>query len=200
MWPTIFWETEDGTATCYATESASAASLASAVEGAKRTAGGSGGGSFVINEFGQVLVPSSDGGGSRYIVGRLDGALLFQNPFDEDDPIDLSDTSRLRPGDPWKLPYVGFPFNLSKVSKIYFFETDADGGRSIFPEHQDMTLIHSIRQLRRSGAVRFIVNHAGVVLTKCPPSAGWSLEESWQPLFVGRINRNKWFAAEDGNA
>jgi hypothetical protein len=200
LWPAIVWETEDGTATCYATDSASVASLAVAVESAKRRSGGTGGGSFVINEFGQVLVPSSDGDGTRYIVGQLNGAILFQNPFDEDDPIDLSDISRLRPGDPWKIPYVGFPFNLSKASKIYFYEMDADGGRSIFPEHQDMALIQSIRQLRRSGAVRFIVNHAGVVLTKCPPSNGWSPEESWQPFFVGRINRDKWFAVEDGNA
>ena len=38
---------------------------AEAVASAKRFKGGSGGGAFVVNEYGQVIVPSSDGGGAR---------------------------------------------------------------------------------------------------------------------------------------
>ena len=85
MWPTIEWQTEEGTGTCSAVRCAAAEELANAVERAKRHAGGGGGGSFVINEFGQVLVPASDGGGRRFLAGQLEGRLLFENPFDPND-------------------------------------------------------------------------------------------------------------------
>lgn len=200
LWPIIYWETEDGTATCPAVNCEAASQLANAVERAKIMAGGSGGGSFVINEYGQVLVPASDGGGRRYLAGRLQGRLLFENPFDEDDPIDLGECDDLQPGDPWKLPYVGFPFNLGGRSRIYFYQMDDEGGRSMYPRQQDMLLIRSFRRLRRTGPIRFIVNPAGLVLTKCPTDNEWSPEETWQPFFVGKINTSKWFEMEDGNA
>src|SRR5262245_34503150 len=105
-WPVILWETADGRATCKAVRCDAAAELAESVARAKRHAGGNGGGAFVINEFGQVLVPASDGRGERYLAGRLDGRLLFENPFCPDQPIDLGDDRHLQPGDPWKLPYL----------------------------------------------------------------------------------------------
>ena len=46
--------------------------------------------SFLINEFGKVLVPASDGAGQRLLAGRLSGTLLFENPFLPEEPIDLS--------------------------------------------------------------------------------------------------------------
>jgi hypothetical protein len=170
------------------------------VEKGKRAAGGGGGGSFMINEFGQVLVPASDGGGRRYYVGQLKGRLLFENPFDEDDPIDLADCSYLQPGDPWKLPYVGFPYNFSNQSKIYYYRVTEDGGTSVFPPQQDTQLVQSFRRLRRTGAVRFIVTIGGLVLTKRPPDGEWSPEESWSTYYVGTINKNKWFTMENSDA
>ena len=196
MWPVILWDTEDGLATCAAVACPAAEEMAEAVERAKRHAGGTGGGSFVINEFGQVLVPASDGGGQRYLAGCLEGQLAFENPFDPDDVIDLGDCKHLQPGDPWKLPYVGIPFNLNRRSKLYFYRMDDEGGRSEYPPQQDGALIQTLRQLRRTGAVRFIVNPAGVVITKCPADGEWSPEESWQPFFVGHIDKSKWFEME----
>ena len=128
----INWNTDDGNANCPAVSCDTATSLAEAVEKGKRAAGGGGGGSFMINEYGQVLVPASDGGGKRYYVGQLKGRLLFENPFDEEDPIDLADCSHLQPGDPWKQPYVGFPYNLSNQHKIYHYRITEDGGMSVF--------------------------------------------------------------------
>ena len=200
MWPVVLWETEEGTGTCAARECDAAAQLADAVEAAKRKAGGTGGGSFVINEFGQVLVPASDGSGRRCLAGELSGRLLFENPFDEDSPIDLGDCYHLQSGDPWKLPYVGFPFNLNRRSQIYFYNLDDEGGQSLFPKQQDRSLIQAIRSLRRTGAVRFIVNPLGIVLTKCPAQEEWSPEEQWQPFYVGQINVNLWFEKENGHA
>lgn len=196
MWPVIEWSTEDGRGTCPAIRNPATEELADAVGRAKRHAGGDGGGSFLINEFGQVLVPASDGKGQRFLAGHLNGRLLFENPFDPDDVIDLGDCSHLQPGDPWKLPYVGIPYNLNGRSQIYFYELNSDGGSPVFPPRQDQSLIQAFRRIRRTGAVRFIVNHAGLVLTKCPNGEQWSADESWQPVFVGQINRSLWFGKE----
>ena len=200
MWPVVFWETEDGTGKCAACECDAAAQLAEAVETAKRKAGGSGGGSFLINEYGQVLVPASDGSGRRFLAGELTGRLLFENPFDEDAPVDLGDDRDLQPGDPWKLPYVGFPFNLNRRSNIYFYDVDEEGGQSVYPNQQDRSLIQAFRSIRRTGAVRFIVNPFGVVLTKCPVEDEWSPQEQWMPFYVGKIKVNMWFEKENGRA
>ena len=190
MWPVIYWETDEGTGTCAACQCDAAEQLADAVELAKRRAGGRGGGSFIINEYGQVLVPASDGLGRRYLAGRLTGRVLFENPFDPDDLIDLGDDEHLQPGDPWKLPYVGFPFRLSKRNKIYAIRDDEDGRFVDFAPANDPVLIHSLRSIRgRYGSVKFIVNYCGLVVTKAE-------EHDWHPVFAGRINRNLWFTME----
>ena len=196
----IEWNIDDECATCAAVPCDTADVLAKAVEQGKLVAGGSGRGSFMINEFGQVLVPASDGDGRRYLVGQLKGSLLFENPFDEDEPIDLTDCSYLQPGDPWKLPYVGFPYNLNRRSQIYFYRLTDDGGESVYPPQQDIQLIQSFRRLRRWGPVRFLVTFGGLVLTKCPTEDDESSEESWQTFYVGTINKNKWFTMESGDA
>ena len=72
MWPTIQWQTEEGTGTCSALPCTAAEQMAGCREG-QGHAGGGGGGAFVINEFGQVLVPASDGGGRRFLAGQLEG-------------------------------------------------------------------------------------------------------------------------------
>src|SRR5436305_1549553 len=69
----IFWQREDGLGTCVAVDSPTVRQLTAAVTAAKRQLGGTGGGSFQINEFGQVLVPASDNSGRRLIIGELSG-------------------------------------------------------------------------------------------------------------------------------
>ena len=189
----IYWQTDEGTATCYALESEPEQQLARAVESAKRMASGGGGGSFVINEFGQVLVPSSNGGGVRVLAGQLHGNLLFDNPFDPDSPIDLSDTEGLVAGDPWKLPYVGMPFLLTARREITFQHFSEDGKERLFPPAQDKNLADQIYSVRGSGG-RFIVNPAGVVLTK---RQDFEQGGQWSPVFVGHTNSNKWFKQEE---
>jgi hypothetical protein len=178
-----------------AVDSAAVRQLTAAVIAAKRRLGGTGGGSFQINEFGQVLVPASDNSGQRLIVGELSGSILFKDPFQDDMLIDLGDVRGLRCGDPWPKPYVGCPYNLSGRSQIYFYRMHAEGGNSEYPLAQDGDLVRALRAVRRTGAVRFIVNPHGVVLTK-RPNGRWQAEEEWEPVFVGRINLNRWFKKE----
>lgn len=190
LWPVILWDTEEGRATCKAVACESAVALVKAVVSAKRLSGGSAG-SFIINEFGQVIVPS---GNNRYLVGVLRELPQFENPLFPEEPIDLGDTSSLQSGDPWKLPYVGVQYNLHRSSKIYFYQVDGDGGRPVFAPNQDTGLIKAIRAIRPKGAVRIIVNPAGLVLTK--QDNGLGSEESWEPVFVGSIVPSLWFHQE----
>ena len=196
LWPVVLWETEEGAATCRAIECAAALGLVEAVAQIKRSRGGEGGGSFLINEHGKVLVPASDGGGQRFLAGRLDGRLLFENPFRPAEPIDLRDDTRLENGDPWKLPYVGIPYHLHRGGRIYFYQQDESGGRSIYPRQQDFELIHAIRKLRPYGPVRILVTPGGLVLTKLPPDGRTLSEDRWEPVFVGAINPMVWFEEE----
>jgi hypothetical protein len=196
LWPVLDWETDAGIATCRAMECAAASELVAAVAQAKRRLGGSGTGSFLINEFGKVLVPASDGAGQRLLAGRLSGTLLFENPFLPQEPIDLSDDQLLENGDPWKRPYVGIPYHLHRSGSIYFYQQNESGGRSIYPPQQDLELIRAIRSVRPYGPVRILVNPAGLVLTKVPSGNGNQTEDSWQPTFVGSINPSLWFEEE----
>lgn len=193
LWPAVIWDTEDGRATCFAHDGEPAASLAPAVENAKRMAGGSGGGSFAINEFGQVLVPASDGGGRRYLVGQLNGCLTFDNPFDEDDPIDMADVSSLYTGDPWQLPYVGMPFRLNPSRGIAFRQSSHDHSYDLYPTSQDPRLIQALAEVRGWNGGRFIVNYAGIVLTRLEQDGFWG------PVYVGSIDLNRWFERENGD-
>jgi len=196
LWPVLVWETEAGIATCRAINCAATVGLVDAVARAKRHAGGEGGGSFLINEYGKVLVPASNGGGQRFLAGRLDGRLLFENPFLPTEPIDLSDDEILENGDSWTLPYIGIPYQLHRSSKIYFYQQDERGGRCIYPPYQDLELIQAIRNVRPFGPVRIVVTPGGLVLTKVPPHSRKLSEDRWQPVFVGAINPNVWFEEE----
>lgn len=171
-WPVILWQRDDGVGTCEAVDSPAVRRLTDAVSSAKRQLGGTGGGSFQINEFGQVLVPASDNGLGRLLVGEIAGSLLFKDPFEDDALIHLGEVKGLCCGDRWSKPYVGCPYNLSGRSRIYFYRMDDEGGKSEYPQAQDEELIRALRTVRRVGAVRFIVNPNGIVLTKRPPDGG----------------------------
>jgi hypothetical protein len=187
--PVIYWETVDGTGICRALPSNAVKLLTDAILQAKRSLGGGSGGSFAINEFGQVIVPASDGSGRRVFAGEIQGKLLFENPFVDNGKIDLSDTSGLSCGDAWPLPYVGMPYRLSKKSKLYFVKETEDGNYFENPAKQDSTLIASLKKVRGYSGMRFIVNPYGIVLTKKPPE--------WTSVYIGKINRSCWFNKEE---
>lgn len=183
-------------ATCCARECDGIKALTQSVVSAKQKMGGSGGGSFQINEHGQVVVPSSDGDGDRLYIGEINGTILFRNPLNDDRLFDLSAVDGLNPGDEWNLPYVGIPYNLSKRGRIYFYHNHDEGGKSEYPSKQDQQLISSLRSIRPNGAIRFIVNPFGIVLTKTPPKGRCVEDEKWKPVYVGRINYDLWFQKE----
>jgi hypothetical protein len=194
--PVVIWRIYDDVVTCPALHCPSIDELATTVARAKRHAGGDGGGAFMIDEFGHVIVPANDGSGRKFLAGRYRGAIQFENPLEQGAPFDLAGDAYLQSGDPWKLPYVGMPYHLHRNGSIYFYQQDEHGGRSVYPRQQDLDLIRSIRNIRPRGPVRILVTHAGAVLTKVPSGAWGESEENWQAVYVGSIDLNLWFDKE----
>lgn len=197
-WVEIEWNRQEMVCYPQALDRGDVQLLVESVNEAKRTGwGGQEGGSFLINEFRQVLVPSSDGSGIVMTVGETSGVLLFDDPSaDSGETLDLSDDSGLTAGDCWDKPYIGSQYNLKAWNQIYYWREDEEGARSEHPPQQDNALIKAIRRVRPRGPVRFIVNEHGIVLTRVPPDGGWHPEEWWSPTYVGRIDHNLWFDKE----
>ncbi|HEY0969824.1 MAG TPA: hypothetical protein VGE02_02480 [Gemmatimonadales bacterium] len=187
----------DERATCPIVDCDAAARLAAAVSAAKRRAG-SPGGSFAINEYGQVLVPTGDGEERCMIVGEWHGPLRFHDSFSDDATFDLCDVRRLSAGAPWNRPYVGIPYKLGADGRIGFVRGDGWSARTIYPVRQDRELAAAIARLRGSSGARFLVAPSGIVLTKVPPTRRPSADqETWSSVYVGRIDFRKWFTKEE---
>ena len=169
--------------------------LAVAVNKAKKAGSEYGrfGGSFLINEVGEVLVPSQDG--SRILhVGRWTGPILIQDPRAPDDPpLDIYDTNGLVAGDSWDKPYVGSLYLLAHRNDTDIVMTwDATG----FLDVGDLLQTHvvpQLRALRPEGDVRFIVTYGGVVLTKIPLPGRWTPDN---PVYAGHVDPRKWQVRE----
>ncbi len=185
----IVWEGGDDTCICKACMTPEVRSLARAINRVKRERTGQPGGSFVINEYGQVICPVADGSFERFYVGDCLGAIPFVWP--DGDSFTLNDDDDLEPGDDWILPYIGIAFNLSRNNRIYFPLREGYDTECVYPPQQDRQLIQALRAVRGSGGFRFIVNPHGIVLTK--------VEDDpfiWQPKYVGRIDYERWFPRE----
>jgi len=174
---------------CVAEMTPALSKLAVAVNRVKLRHTGRAGGAFIINEFGQVISPVADFSEERYYVGDCSGTPVFVDP--DGIRFTLDDDSDLQPGDSWDRTYVGVPYNLSKWGRVYFpMKSDIDTEALDPPQHND-DLIVSLRQIRPSGAVRFIVNPHGIVLTKVNQGG------VWQPVYVGRLDYRLWFEREE---
>jgi hypothetical protein len=191
-WPFAVWVVGAEIGNCPMVVSGAAAELAEAVNWGKRLLGAPAGGSFVINEFGQVLVPSSAGDGRIALVGEWQGALEFTDAL-RGGTFDLAPAKPLVNGDRWDLPYLGIPYHLSIRGEIYFWNQDCHLAAKQLPPVQDDDLIDALRALRRSGPVRFVACCGGLVLTKVPAASRWTI---WEARYVGQIEFKNWFVKE----
>ncbi|RLI52848.1 MAG: hypothetical protein DRP09_17095 [Candidatus Thorarchaeota archaeon] len=162
--------------------------LAQAVNRIKRAQTGQPGGSFVINEYGQVICPVADDSLERFYVGDCEGAIRFIGPDGE--VFTLNDDEYLDTGDDWNLPYVGIAYNLSRHDRIYFPLREGYDTECQYPPWPDQRLIYALRCVRPDGGVRFVVNPHGIVLTKVKEDG------MWKPKYVGRIDYQRWFPRE----
>ena len=192
-WPTLDWVRDSEESTCWALDDGPAGALAEAVNQGKVALGGQAGGSFIINEFGQVITPGQ-AERRQALVGEVRGVMLFEDPL-EVPPIDLSNDAGLELGDEWTTPYIGSRYNLSMDSVIYFWHGDIQPALREDAPEQDEDLINALREIRPQGGLRFRVNPHGIVLTKVP-EGDWR-DPFWRPTYVGRIDYEKWFRKEE---
>ena len=192
-WPVVEWARGDEAAICPLVDDGDGAGLANAVNAGKAAHGGGSGGSFLIDEYGRVLVPVGNGSGTVIVVGECSGPLRFENSFEPGTVFDLYGDDGISAGDPWDRPYAGLRHQLSKSSELYFWQEDALGGRKLIPPAQDQRLVGLLRRVRPYGAVRFLTGPGGVVITKVAVSRE---PERWEPRYVGRIDLSSWFEKE----
>ena len=190
----VKWVIGDEMAQCPMVDSDSAEALSDAVNAGKRLLGGSAGGAFLVNEYGQVLVPSPSGNGTVALVGECSGPMVFYDSFSCDSLFDLTDDQGLTLGDTWDLPYLGIPHQLSRTSELYFWHERGGDAWKGTPPFQDYSLIDALRTLRPQGAVRFVVGIGGLVLTKVRVG-NWQ-EPRWESRFVGQIDYRHWYPKE----
>ena len=174
-----------------------AVELTAAVRALKARAGTGNGGSFHVNEFGQVLVSVSDESDRHLLAGEWHGPLWFEDVFEDDRAFDLCSTTGLSTGSPWHMPYVGIPHKVCADGRIGFAQPGWAGARTIYPPRQDEQLADTLCRLRGYSGCRFVVAPGGIVLTKVTPRHVRDSDEGGgRPIYVGRINFQRWFAKE----
>ena len=186
--PAVIWKRRDEKAECPAMDSQEVQKLVRAVNSVKIEQNRYKRGSFIINEFGNVIVPfvNTD---QKVCVGKIEGDLLFKNVYG-DGYFSLNNDSNLKTGDLWDKPYIGIPFNYSRDLGIHFIDDD---DTKIPCKKQDMDLIKKIQMVRGFAYCRFIVNPYGIVLTRVQTA----LNGPWSAIYIGRINYDKWFNPVD---
>lgn len=156
--------------------------LALAINLCKLACGGHAGGSFVINEFGIVIVPCSTAG--LKVVGRWNGPLPFRDENGRDCCLD----KEMTPGDPWPYPYLGMRYRLSSGNRIYRILYDGDDEHLEYLPCRYRRLIDNLRAIRPYGTMTFLVNPFGAVLAKKKED---DPEDSAR--YAGKLDYEHWF-------
>jgi hypothetical protein len=89
FWPMAEWRCEGEKADYWFEDSAAVRELADAIGRIQLFFNGRAGGSFTINEWGQVIVPSSAGDRCRYLAGVLQGSWSLVAPDDVNERVSL---------------------------------------------------------------------------------------------------------------
>lgn len=187
------WEDDSSYYECPALMTVEVQRLAKAVNNAKAQYSNRRrkGGKFVINEYGDIIVPYKPSSFDNYapkLVGHWAGEISFESPND-DEMLSLN-PDRYKHGDTWELPYLGSKYNLAARNYVYMQFRHNAGVSCIKPASMPQTLIKKIRLLKPEGGISFIVNTHGVVITKVQQG------RSWIAKYVGTIDYNQWFTRD----
>ena len=186
----ILAQEADFNLTCPVVETPAVRQMARAVNDLKEQHTRHRGGSFVINEYGYVIVPEN-ATFQHYLVGYLDDydALEFTNPMNGQS---FSLNAEMDLDERWIGPYLGMRYNLRGGDDRIYYNDDGDEQVLLDPALNDPALVRNLRHVKRTGPASFIVNLHGIVLTKQEQP-----DHTWAPKYVGRIDLDSWFTEED---
>lgn len=162
--------------------------LVQLVNDAKRSGGATqGGGSFFINEFRHVLVPTQNG---LLFVGKYTRDLEFVFNTTVVSPVAPSGISR---GDVWPGPHVGMKYTLAAGASDIRFERETHRGtreRVSLSQHHDSQALQALllmfRAVKPNGGA-FYVNEARECFA---PVAG---DQGYERLYIGHLGNKPWF-------
>lgn len=168
--------------------------LVALVNEAKRSGGSvQGGGSFVINEYRDVLVPNSAGEAVLY-AGRYTRDLEFTFDGALISPVA---PSSIRPGDIWPGPHVGIRYTLAAGAKDVRYELTTDRGTQktislsdFHPKGAIARVLDMCRAVKPNGGALY-VNEARELFAPVEDEAGY------QRRYIGHLGNKPWFPAPD---
>ena len=156
--------------------------LAISINQCKAQFAGVSGGSFSINEYGDVIVPLNNSSAIK-VVGCWSGKMYF---YDGTTRFSLDEA--FQPGADWPYPYLGMKYHLAQRDYIYR-EINTAGGTSYETlPFQCNSLVNALRAIRPTGPMTFVVNPSGVVLAKKQVPQG-----TYSPCYLGKLDYTQWF-------
>ena len=155
----------------------------------KRNAPGRFDGTFLINEFGNVLVPSRDSSQILH-VGDWHGPIWLEDAYSPAaDPIELYGVEGLVIGDAWKRPYVGSSYTTAVVgSRVVVSAREGKGALGI-RGYFEGEVLPLLRRVHWDSKMHFLVTHGGLVLTRVVLSSRGKPEP---PVFCGTLDLERW--------
>lgn len=166
--------------------------LVEQVNAVKREHNGVEGGAFYINEFMDVLVPTTNG--RTYFAGTYQHLLEFE--LDDDVVISPKAGPDLRPGDVWPGPHVGIRYTLKANGRDigYKFKPSPRIEREeLLSDHHgaDAAAELATRLIAVKGqSGRIYINECGEFFSPPPDLGG-------EYLYLGGLDEDLWFPAPD---
>jgi len=150
------------------------------------------GGAFYINEYGQVLVPTST---AYFYAGKYTTLLEFDF---EGKVIGPKAGSLLKPGDTWIGPHAGIPYVLAAGGRDFYYELETRPGVVKRTTLSTFVGVPAAAALgRRLSAVkgnqggRIYINEAREFF------APIDIGGAWDQLYLGPLGNDAWFPAPD---
>jgi hypothetical protein len=154
-------------------------------------------GTFYINEYHQVIVPTT-ASEDYYLAGTYAQPLRFD--FDgkvlSGDPVALNDTP-LSPGDTWEGPHPGIPYILEAGGQDIKYTTTitVQGGQiertvklsRVIGRDRAVRVATQIRAVKGFAGGRFYVNEFRSIFAPLPEA------EQLRYVFIGGLDVNDWF-------
>lgn len=166
--------------------------LVTMVNAVKVEHNGTEGGAFYINEFLDVLVPTTDG--NTYFAGTYQQLLEFEFDGEVISPRAPAD---LKPGDAWPGPHVGIRYKIKATGRdiSYQFRPRPQVEREellsdVHGEEAAAELATRLNAVRGQNGGRIYINECGEFFAP-PPDLGGDY------IYLGALDDDVWFPAPD---